>query len=71
MTPGELTVVTGDTHLYKTHLDQVRENLSREPYPFPKLVVKNKKRDITDFQFEDLQLIGYRAHPSIASDIAV
>ena len=71
LTPGELTVVTGDTHLYKTHLDQVRENLSREPYPFPKLVVKNKKRDITDFQFEDLQLIGYRAHPRIAADMAV
>ena len=71
LTPGELTVVTGDTHLYKTHLEQVRENIAREPYPFPKLVVKNKKRDITDFQFEDLQLIGYRAHPRIAADMAV
>lgn len=71
LTPGDLTVVTGDTHLYKSHLEQVRENLSREPFPFPKLVVKNKKKNIVDFQFEDLQLIGYRAHPRIAADMAV
>jgi thymidylate synthase len=63
LTPGDLTVVTGDTHLYKTHLEQVRENLKRNHIPFPKLVVKSKKKvdDIVDFQFEDLQLIGYRS----------
>lgn len=37
LVPGELTVVVGDAHLYKTHIEQVRENLSRKPYPFPKL----------------------------------
>jgi len=71
LTPGELTVVTGDTHLYKTHLEQVRQNLSREPFPFPKLIVKHKKKDITRFQFEDLQLIGYKTHPRISADMAV
>ena len=44
--PGELTVVTGDTHLYLTHLEQVQLNLIREPYPFPKLIIKDKKNNI-------------------------
>lgn len=71
LTPGDLTVVVGDTHLYKTHLDQVRENLKREPYPFPMLRVKRKTKDITNFEFEDLELLGYRAHPRISADMAV
>ena len=71
LTPGELIVTTGDTHLYKTHLEQVRENLTRNPYPFPMLKINKKVNHITEFQFEDLELIGYRAHPRIAADMAV
>jgi dihydrofolate reductase/thymidylate synthase len=68
--PGELIVTTGDTHLYLTHLEQVKKNLERRPYPFPKLVVKCSK-DITDFTWEDIALIGYKCHPKLVADMAV
>jgi dihydrofolate reductase/thymidylate synthase len=69
--PGELTMCIGDTHLYKTHIEQVRENLKREPYPYPMLRIRSRKDDITKFQFEDLNLIGYKAHPRISASMAV
>jgi dihydrofolate reductase/thymidylate synthase len=70
--PGELIIVTGDTHLYKSHLHQVRENLSRKPYPFPALEIKGGKRmELTDFTFNDLRLVGYKTHPRISADMAV
>tara|TARA_B100000575_G_scaffold272996_1_gene255561 strand:- start:4631 stop:6130 length:1500 start_codon:yes stop_codon:yes gene_type:complete len=71
LTPGDLTVVMGDTHIYKTHVTQVQENLKREPYPFPKLIIKNKKKNITDFEFSDLELIGYRSYPRISAEMSV
>ena len=80
LTPGELTVFMADAHIYKSHLEQVRENLSRAPYPYPKLVVKlaagedgqmKKKKDIMEFRWEDIELLGYKAHPSIKADMAV
>ena len=69
--PGNLSVIIGDTHLYKTHLEQVRINISREPYPFPMLKIKEEKNDITEFTFEDLELIGYKAYPRIPAPMAV
>ena len=71
LTPGELTVFIADAHLYKSHIEQVKINLERSPYPFPKLIVKNKKREITDFTFEDIELLGYKAHPNIKADMAI
>jgi len=78
LTPGELTVFIADAHIYKSHLEQVRENLRREPYPFPKLLVcggskepGKKKQHIEDFQWEDIELLGYRCHPSIKAEMAV
>lgn len=72
LTPGELIVITGDTHIYKTHLEQVNENLERKPYPFPKLVFKcNKRKSLIDFTFNDLMLIGYRRHKSIPAPMAI
>lgn len=70
--PGEIIIVTGDTHLYKSHLPQVRENIGRKPYPFPALEIRGGKRnDLTDFVFEDFRLVGYKAHPSISAEMAV
>ena len=70
--PGELIIVTGDTHLYKSHLSQVRENLGRKPYPFPALEIKGGKRhELTDFAFEDFRLFGYKAHAGISAEMAV
>jgi dihydrofolate reductase / thymidylate synthase len=69
--PGELSVVCGDSHIYKTHVSQVRENLKRTTFPFPKLIVNNKKDKITSFEWEDLKLIGYRSHSSLSAPMAV
>ena len=69
--PGELSVVCGDSHIYKTHVSQVRENLKRTAFPFPKLIVNNKKDKITCFEWEDLKLIGYRSHSSLSAPMAV
>lgn len=72
LTPGELTVFIADAHLYKTHTEQVKINLERQPYPFPKLVVKcEKKKDINEFKFEDIELLGYKAHPNIKAEMAI
>ena len=72
LTPGELTVFIADAHLYKTHTEQVKMNLERNPYPFPKLLIKGeKKKDITEFKFEDIELIGYKAHPNIKAEMAI
>ena len=65
LTPGILKVVTGDTHLYLNHLDQVNINLERKPRPYPKLLIKEKKDNIEDFKFEDLELLGYNPYPGI------
>ena len=71
LTPGELIVVTGDTHLYKNHLEQVNENLSREPKPFPRLVISGAKRVLTDYSFNDFRLVGYKCGASIKAEMAV
>lgn len=71
LTPGDLTVVTGDTHLYNTHLEAVDINLEREPRPFPKLVLKSKKDRIEDFNWEDIAVYGYNPYPNIKVEMAV
>jgi thymidylate synthase len=75
LTPGELTVFIADAHIYKSHIEQVKKNLERKPYPYPKLIVngnyKNKKKDIIDFVWEDFELIGYKYHPGIKAEMAV
>jgi len=77
LTPGSITTITGDTHLYKTHLEQVNINLERRPVPFPKLVIDNmdsnngKFKTITDIEFDDLQLWGYNPLPNISAPMAV
>ena len=57
LSPGILTVVCGDAHIYKTHVTQVRENLSRQSYPFPKLIVQTRKNNICDFKWDDFKLL--------------
>jgi thymidylate synthase len=71
LVPGKLSVVMGDAHLYEFHASQVDVNVSRTPMPFPKLVIKNRKQNIEDFEFSDLNLIGYRAHPKIDAPMAI
>ena len=71
LTPGTITVMVSDAHIYKSHIEQVNTNLSREPYPYPILKVKEKKNNIEDFSFKDFELIGYKSHDSIRAEMAV
>jgi thymidylate synthase len=68
--PGEFVHTFGDAHLYLNHLDQAREQIQREPKPFPILKMADK-RDLFAFEYEDFQLEGYEAHPHIKAAVAV
>jgi thymidylate synthase len=68
--PGEFVHTLGDAHLYLNHLEQARLQLSREPLPMPVMHIADKD-DLFAFEYEDFQLDGYRAHPSIPAPIAV
>lgn len=69
--PGEIIITTGDSHLYSNHLEQVREQLSREPRPLPQLKLLRKPASIYDYRFEDFELVGYEPHGHIAAPVAV
>jgi dihydrofolate reductase / thymidylate synthase len=72
LSPGKLTVITGDTHIYKNHVDQVNENLLRTPRPFPKLVFNGGQKDsIYDYKYEDVRLIDYCPYKNIKAPMAV
>ena len=68
---GELIWTGGDCHVYDNHREQIAEQLSREPYPYPALVVARRPSSIFDYAFEDLELVGYRHHPAIRAPVAV
>jgi thymidylate synthase len=72
--PGDLIFSGGDTHLYNNHVDQANEQLTRVPYPFPKLKIKKKitsLKDIEALEFSDFELLDYQSHASIKAPMAV
>jgi len=69
--PGEFIHTFGDAHLYLNHLDQTREQLSRRPYPLPKMSINPEVKDIFAFKYEDFTLENYQAHPHIKAPVAV
>lgn len=68
--PGEFVHTFGDAHLYLNHLDQAREQLTREPLDFPTMKIADK-RDLFGFEYEDFTLEGYQAHPHIKAEVSV
>jgi thymidylate synthase len=68
---GEFVHVLGDAHIYLDHVEQVKEQLTREPLPAPKLWISPDVKDITQFTMEDFRLDGYNHHPPIKAPMAV
>lgn len=68
---GEFIHTFGDLHLYSNHLNQAREQLTRTPRPLPTMKLNPDIRNISDFRFEDFELVGYAPHPSIKAPIAI
>jgi thymidylate synthase len=68
---GDFVWTGGDCHLYSNHLEQVHLQLSREPLPLPKLVIKRKPSSIFDYAFEDFEVVGYECHPAIKAPVAI
>ncbi|QGZ37260.1 thymidylate synthase [Stappia indica] len=69
--PGEFIHTFGDAHLYLNHLDQAREQLSREPRALPTMRINEAAHDLFAFRFEDFELVGYDPHPHIKAAVAV
>jgi thymidylate synthase len=68
---GDFVWTGGDTHIYSNHLDQVQQQLSREPYPLPRLHLKRRPDSIDDYRFEDFEILDYQSHPYIKAPVAV
>ena len=69
--PGEFVHSFGDTHIYLNHLEQVNEQLSRDPHTLPKLEIIKKRSNIFEFDISDFELTEYNPHPFISAPIAV
>jgi thymidylate synthase len=69
--PGEFVHTFGDAHLYLNHVEQAGLQLTRAPRPLPRLTLNPKVKDLFDFEFEDVELIGYDPHPHIKAPVAV
>lgn len=68
---GDFVHTFGDVHLYKNHLEQTKLQLSREPYPLPKMVINPIVKGIFAFQFSDFELKDYQFHPHIKAPVAI
>jgi thymidylate synthase len=71
LTPGDFVHTFGDLHLYNNHLEQAREQVTRECRPLPQMKLNSAINNIRDFKFEDFELVNYDPHPSIKAPIAV
>ena len=69
--PGDFVHTFGDAHLYLNHFDQVNEQLSRDSYPLPNLIINDEATTLFDFLYEDFELRNYQHHPAIPASVAV
>ena len=71
LTPGEIIISTGDSHIYNNHIEQVNTQLSREPRALPTLRIRRKPESIYDYRFDDFEIEGYDPHPHIKAAVSV
>jgi thymidylate synthase len=69
--PGDFVHTFGDVHIYSNHIEQVKLQLTREPFPLPQMKINPAVKNIFDFKFEDFELLNYQAHPHIKGEVAV
>ena len=69
--PGDFVHTFGDVHIYSNHLDQIKLQLTRQPFPLPTMKINPNVKSIFDFKFEDFELVNYQAHPHIKGEVAV
>lgn len=68
--PGEFVWTGGDCHVYDNHIDQVLEQLSRTPYPYPQIRIR-KADSLFDYDYSDFEIVNYQHHPTIKAPVAV
>ena len=71
LAPGDFVHTFGDVHLYNNHLDQAKEQLSRDTRPLPEIRINKNVKNITDFSFEDFELVNYNPHPHIKAAVSI
>lgn len=69
--PGEFIHTLGDAHIYNNHIEQVKLQLTRKPYPLPQMIINPEVKDIFQFKYEDFELVNYVAHPHIKGEVSV
>jgi thymidylate synthase len=68
---GEFVHTFGDLHCYNNHVEQLKIQIQREPFPAPKLWLNPEIKDIDSFTFDDIKLENYQHHPAIKMEVAV
>ena len=68
---GDFVWTGGDTHLYSNHMEQVKTQLARTPFPLPTLNIKRKPASLFEYKFEDFEIVNYQCHPHISAPVAV
>ena len=69
--PGDFVHTFGDAHIYNNHFEQVKLQLTRNPYPLPQMKINPDVKSIFDFKYEDFELVNYQSHPHIKGDVSV
>ncbi|MDO8498013.1 MAG: thymidylate synthase [bacterium] len=69
--PGEFVHTFGDVHIYENHIEQAKEQIKRKPYPFPKVTIEGKLKEIDDFTLDMIKLENYQSHPVLRGELTV